>query len=287
MEAETRYAKVKWARTLGVSPSGYYTWLSERDTRTSRKDQLREDVKRIFKAGQKAYGAERICSILRREGKQASFRVVSTIMTEEKLQSKHAQRRQRSLTDSSAARSEAYKNHVKDMDIKKAYQVLSSDITYIRTAQGFEYLCQIIDVHTRQILGSAQASHMRSELVAEAIECAVHRHPLGPGVIFHSDRGSQYTSKLVTRMLTRLKWIASYSRVGKPGDNAWSESFFALLKKEVVHGANFRTREAARQRIFEYIYSFYNTSRKQKKLGYQSPYEFAASLHDQAGQYAA
>lgn len=282
MEQETQYAKAKWAKTLGVSTSGYYTWLEERNTRTLRKDQLREDVKRIFKEGKKAYGAERICGILRTKGEKASFQVVSTIMAEERLQSKHSQRRQRSLTDSSAARDDRYENHVKDIEITKPYQVLSSDITYIRTAQGFEYLCQIIDVKTKQILGSAQASHRKIELVLKAIERAVSRYHIGPGVIFHSDRGSQYTSKLITKALAGLGWIASYSRVGKPGDNAWSESFFSLLKKEIVHGANFQTREEARQRIFEYIYGFYNTIRKQKLLGYRSPYEFAASLQHQA-----
>lgn len=282
MEEEPHYAKVKWAKTLGVSTSGYYTWLEERDTRVPRKDQLRDDVKRIFKEGEGVYGAERICGILRTEGEKASFPVVSTIMAEEKLQSKHTIRRQRSLTDSSAARDDRYENHVKDLDITRPYQVVSSDITYIRTAQGFEYLCQVIDAHTKEVLGSAQASHMKAELVLIALGRAVRRNSLAPGVIFHSDLGSQYTSKLVTQALAHLGWIASYSRVGKPGDNAWSESFFALLKKEVVHGANFQTREQARQRIFEYIYGFYNTKRKQKLLGYRSPRDFTASLQNQS-----
>lgn len=287
MEEEPHYAKAKWAKTLGVSPSGYYTWIQERDSRTPRKDQLREDVKRVFWEGQEAYGAERICGILRTEGKKASFPIVSTIMAEEKLTSKHCVRRQRSLTDSSAARDDRYKNLVKDLEITKPLQVASSDITYIRTTQGFEYLCQIIDVYTKEVLGSAQAAHMKSELVWEAIQRAVDRHPLPAGLLFHSDRGSQYTSKLITQTVENLGWRASYSRVGKLGDNAWSESFFALLKKEVVHGANFSTREEARQRIFEYIYGFYNTQRKQKLLGYRSPDEFAANTQHPSSLYVA
>lgn len=204
MEEEPHYAKAKWANILGVSTSGYYTWIQERDTRIPRKDQLRADVKRIFEEGEGAYGAERICNILRTEGEKASFTVVRAIMAEEKIRSKHCVRRQRSLTDSSAARDDRYENHVKNLDITKRFQVLSSDITYIRTAQGFEYLCQIMDVYTKEVLGSAQASHMKSELVLEAIERAVGRYDLGPGTIFHSDRGSQYTSKLITETVARL-----------------------------------------------------------------------------------
>ena len=287
MEEETHYAKAKSASILGVSTSGYYTWIQKRDNRIPRKDQLRADVLRVFEEGDGAYGAERICGILRTEGEKASFPVVRAIMAEEKIQAKHCVRRQRSLTGSSAARDDRYENHVKGLDIARRFQMLSSDITYIRTAQGFEYLCQIIDVHTKEIVGSAQASHMKSDLVLEAIERAVGRYNLGPGIIFHSDHGSQYTSKPVTKAIARLGWIASYSRVGNPGDNAWSESFFALLKKEMVHGANFQTREEARQRIFEYIHGFYNTRRKQKLLGYRSPCEFAARLQVQSLRNAA
>lgn len=280
MEEETHYAKSKWAETLGVSTSGYYTWLAERDTRVERKDQLKPHILRIFKAGKGCYGAERICGILRTEGERASFPVVSRIMKEEKLASKHTKRRQRSLTDSSAARDNSYENLIKDLKIDRRYQVLTSDITYVPTAEGFDYLVKIIDVYTKEVLASAQQSNMKAELVTEALQRATDRHVLPEGVIFHSDRGSQYTSNLVKDFLKKLKWQASYSRVGKPGDNAWSESFFALLKKEVIHGANFKTREEARQRIFEYIYSFYNTQRKQKSLGYLSPKEFIKSLRE-------
>ena len=281
MEEESKYAKSKWAKTLGVSTSGYYSWLLERDSRVPRKEQLRPHVLRVFKEGRGSYGADRICGILRTEGERASFGVVSTIMQEEKISSKHNKRRQRSLTDSSAARDDSYKNLVKDLEINRPYQVLSSDITYVRTAEGFDYHVQIMDVYTKQVLGCAQQPHMKAELVIEALKRATDQHTLPEGVIFHSDRGSQYTSKLVKEHLKSLNWQASYSRVGKPGDNAWSESFFALLKKEVLHGANFRTREEARMRIFGYIYGFYNSQRKQKLPGYLSPNEFIENLQEQ------
>lgn len=275
---EENYAKSKWAKVLGVSTSGYYSWLKERDSRVSRKDELRPYVIQVFEEGREVYGAERICGILRSRGTKASFPVVSRVMREERLISKHMKRRQRSLTDSSAARDDSYVNLVKDLEITERFQVLSSDISYIPTAQGFDYQCNIIDVYSKEVVGTAQRSNMKAELVLEAIKVAIARHNLPKGLYFHNDRGSQYTSNLVKDMLSKLKWHASYSRVGTPGDNAWSESFFALLKKEVVHGANFKTREEAREKVFEYIYDFYNPTRKQKSLGYLSPHEFVKIL---------
>lgn len=275
---EENYAKSKWAKVLGVSTSGYYSWLKERDSRVSRKDELRPYVIQVFEEGREVYGAERICGILRSRGTKASFPVVSRVMREERLISKHMRRRQRSLTDSSAARDDSYVNLVKDLEITERFQVLSSDISYIPTAQGFDYQCNIIDVYSKEVLGTAQRSNMKAELVLEAIKVAIARQNLPKGLYFHNDRGSQYTSNLVKDMLSKLKWHASYSRVGTPGDNAWSESFFALLKKEVVHGANFKTREEAREKVFEYIYDFYNPTRKQKSLGYLSPHEFVKIL---------
>jgi len=275
---EENYAKSKWAKVLGVSTSGYYSWLKERDSRVSRKDELRPYVIQVFEEGREVYGAERICGILRSRGTKASFPVVSRVMREERLISKHMRRRQRSLTDSSAARDDSYVNLVKDLEITERFQVLSSDISYIPTAQGFDYQCNIIDVYSKEVLGTAQRSNMKAELVLEAIKVAIARQNLPKGLYFHNDRGSQYTSNLVKDMLSKLKWHASYSRVGTPGDNAWSESFFALLKKEVVHRANFKTREEAREKVFEYIYDFYNPTRKQKSLGYLSPHEFVKIL---------
>ncbi len=279
---EEPYAKSKWAKALGVSTSGYYSWLKERDNRVSRCDKLRPFVLQIFKEGRGVYGAERICGILRTRGMRASFPVVSRVMREKGISSRHMKRKQRSLTDSRAARDDSYKNLVRDLEVTGRYQVLSSDITYIPTAQGFEYQCNIIDVYSKEVLGTAQGPNMKAELVEKAIRLAVARHDLPDRLYFHTDRGSQYTSKLIRRLIRELKWHASYSRVGKPGDNAWSESFFALLKKEVVHGANFKTRDEARDKIFSYIYDFYNPTRKQKSLGYLSPHEFVESLESKA-----
>lgn len=274
MNTEPKYAKAKWAEKLGVSTSGFYTWLHERKRRQEAAEILRKKVIDVFYQGQGVYGAERICGILRSNGDSASYPVVKRIMAQEGLKSCHCRRRQRSLTDSKKARGDEYKNLTKGHEITKPFQVLSSDISYIRTGEGFDYLCQIRDVMTNTVLASCQTENMKKELVLKTLKAAQDRWHLPSGVIFHSDRGSQYTSANVMEQVAAFGWKQSFSAVGKPGDNAWSESFFSILKKEIVHWRFYPTREAARQAIFEYIEVFYNRRRVQKRLGYLSPIQF-------------
>jgi len=274
MMNETKYAKAKWAEKLGVSTSGYYTWLHDRKQRQTADEARRRKVISVFQEGQGVYGADRICGILRRSGDSASYPVVKRIMDQEGLKSCHLRRRQRSLTDSRKSRGDEYKNLTKGLKIIRPFQVLSSDISYIRTGEGFDYLCQIRDVCTNTVLASCQAENMKKELVLRTLKAAQDRWHLPSGVIFHSDRGSQYTSAEVIAQVAAYGWKQSFSEVGKPGDNAWSESFFSILKKEVVHWRFYPTREAARQAIFEYIEVFYNRRRVQKRLGYLSPIQF-------------
>ncbi len=211
---------------------------------------------------------------MRRDGHQASYPVVKRIMAEEGLKSSHCRRRQRSLTDSRKARSDKYKNLTRGLEITEPFQVLSSDISYIRTGEGFDYLCQVRDVLTNTVLASCQMKTMKADLVSQTIKMAKQRWHLPEGVIFHSDRGSQYTAKDVMDQIVDYGWRQSFSRVGKPGDNSWSESFFAILKKEIIHWHFYPTREQARQAVFEYIEVFYNSQRAQKRLGYLSPVQY-------------
>lgn len=281
MNSSSEYAKVKWAEQLGVSTSGYYTWLHDRKRRQAAANSRRETVIAVFNEGQGVYGAERICGILRRSGDSASYPVVKRIMAQEGLKSCHCRRRQRSLTDSRKARGDEYRNLTKGIKMTAPFQVLSSDISYIRTGEGFDYLCQIRDVHTNTVLAACQAENMKKELVLKTLRAAQNRWHLPAGVIFHSDRGSQYTSSDVMAQIAGYGWRQSFFAVGKPGDNAWSESFFSILKKEAVHWHFYPTREAARQAIFEYIEVFYNRRRVQKRLGYLSPIQFLNASQQQ------
>ena len=165
--------------------------------------------------------------------------------------------------------------------------VLFSDIRYIRTGEGFDYLCQIRDVYTNTVRASCQTKNMKKELILKTLKAAQDRWHLPANVIFHSDRGrpvhigrSHDTSGFI--------WLeAELSAVGRPGDNAWSESFFSVLKKEIVHWRFDPTREAARQAIFEYSEVFYNGIRVQKRLGYLSPLQFLNACSQKALAFCA
>ena len=275
MEQQKQHATSKWAKELGVSTSGYYTWLKEREHRAQREGVIREKVKELFhQEGEGSYGAGRICGCMRRDGFKASNQVVKRIMQAEGLKSSHCKRRSRSLTDSRKARGEGYRNLTKGIEIDRPFQVLSSDISYIRTGEGFDYLCQVRDVYTNTVLAAHQYQRMTADLVFQTVKKVKKRWELPDDVIFHSDRGSQYTAKEVVNQIEGYGWDQSFSRVGKPGDNAWSESFFSILKKEIIHWKFYPTREQARQKIFEYIEVFYNRQRAQQRLGYLSPIQF-------------
>jgi putative transposase len=195
-------------------------------------------------------------------------------MAEQGLKSIHLRCRQRSLTDSGRARGEGYPNLLRGLEITTPFQVLSSDISYVRTSEGVRHWCQVSDVVSGLILSHSISERMKADFVVDAIRQMLKRWNLPAGCIFHSDRGSQYTSSMVKELLNRHALLQSYSRVGKPGDNSWSESFFANLKKEAVNWTHFKTREEARFAMFAYIEGFYNTKRIQKRLGYLSPMQW-------------
>jgi putative transposase len=246
--------------------------------REKEKAALQAKIKRIFGDSGGTYGPDRICGILRHDGHKASYRKVSAYMAEMGLQSIHNRHRTRSLTDSRKARGDGYPNLVKGHDFVMPYQAVCSDITYLKSGEGWLYLCMVKDIVTGEILGTATAERMKKELVIRAFLNAKARHGLPKGTIFHSDRGCQYTSQAFVDLLKQYGVRQSFSRVGMPGDNAWAESFFATLKKECIHFKQFLTRDELRQTVFAWIESFYNTRRVQARLGYASPREYAWQL---------
>ena len=268
----------KWAKFLKVSRSGYYEWLKNRAENAEKKKAYSKRIKEIFSESGSTYGPDRICGVMRNRGYKASYPKVARIMAEMGLSSIHNRHRSRSLTDSRKARDDSYKNLVKSGTFTLPYQAVCSDISYVRTNEGFLYVCVVKDIVTGAILGQAMSERMKKELVIKAFLNAHSRHPLGKDTIFHSDRGSQYTSKSFMALLENLGIKQSFSRVGMPGDNSWAESFFSTFKKELVHWSCFNTRNEANFAIFVYIESFYNTKRVQKRLGYVSPSEYRIAL---------
>lgn len=273
IEEQEEYPVVKWAGYFEVSTSGYYEWKKERVSREERDAAYCERIREIFTQSKGTYGAERIGAELRKCGYRASYRKVKRAMNEMGLRSVH-QRRVKSLTDSRKARGEGYANLLKDKVITTPLTAISSDISYIPTDEGFLYLCQIKDIVSNVILAECMSERMTRDLVLNTIRAAHMRYRLSAGTIFHSDRGSQYTSSDVKELLALLGYRQSFSRVGMPGDNAWSESFFATLKKEAVFPVHFRSRDEASRAIFAYIEGFYNHRRIQKALDYLAPVQW-------------
>ena len=270
----------KWAAFFGVSRSGYYDFIERKERREKQEKELKARIKRIFDDSGGTYGSDRICGVLRRKGHKASYRKVSRHMAEMGLASLHRRHKTRSLTDSRKARGDGYPNLIRGQTFDKPYQAVCSDITYLKSAEGWTYLCVIKDIVSGEVLGEATSENMKKELVIRAFLNAQARHNLGKDTVFHSDRGSQYTSEAFTDTLKQYGLKQSFARVGMPGDNAWAESFFATLKKECIHFRNFATRDELKQTVFAWIEGFYNIRRVQARLGYLSPREYATLLRD-------
>jgi len=281
MSAHPEYPVAKWAGILQVSRPGYYGWQAFAPAREKKAKQETELVRKIFDEGRGTYGPDRICGIIRARGGRMGRETVKRYMEDMGLSSCHNRRRQRSLTNSKKARGDGYPNLLrKETPIVPRY-ALSSDITYLRTDEGFDYLCTIRDIFTGEVLGRYSSDRMTKELVINAFLAMTARYRLEPGCIFHSDRGSQYTSNAFKELVKQYGFRQSFSRVGMPGDNAWSESFFAGMKKEIIHWCHYETREQVRLAVFDHIEVFYNGQRAQKRLGYISPREYFKRLQIQ------
>jgi transposase InsO family protein len=160
------------------------------------------------------------------------------------------------------------------------------DITYIHTWQGWVYLATVIDLSSRRVVGWAVADLLRTDLVADALTDAVTRRRPAPGVVFHSDRGCQYTSTQYTNLARDLGVTLSVGRRGQCWDNAVAESFFATVKTELIHRSTWPTRKAATSAIFDYIEGWYNTRRRHSTLGYLSPAQYESTITVTTGQVA-
>ncbi len=236
-------------------------------------------IKKEFEASRGTYGPDRIMIQLRKKGEKIGRKKCAEYMADLGLDSCHNKQRKRSLTNSKKARGEGYPNILRDHYFPVVPRMgLSSDITYLRTSEGFLYHCAIKDIVTGEVLGDHLSDRMTKDLVINAILAMLARHELEEGCIFHSDRGSQFTSNAVMDLLKQYGLCQSFSRVGVPGDNAWVESFFATMKKELIHRTHYETKESVKTAVFEYIYCFYNEKRIQKRLGYMSPGEYLESL---------
>jgi len=275
MLAEKAHFEVRaMCRVFGIAPSTYYGWEQEQQCgRAVRDEQLLTSVQRIFAANRGRYGAPRVRRELLREGVGIGRKRVARLMREAGLRAK-SRRKYKPTTDSNHSLPVAPNLLARDFRTERPDVAWVSDITYLWTRQGWLYLAVILDLYSRRVVGWRLSDRMTASLVCDALDDAARQRRPARGLVFHSDRGSQYASHAFRRRLQRRNMRQSMSRRGNCWDNAVTESFFATLKKELVRGRAFDTRDQARSEVFEYIEVFYNRHRTHSLLNYETPDAF-------------
>jgi len=237
-----------------------------------------EIIKPMFLKLKKKYGSPRIFEELKASGFSIGRKRVERIMRENGLLSTYRRLRKPKTTDSKHDNPISPNLLNRDFSAEKPDQKWVSDITYISSLKGWLYLCMIKDLCTKEIVGWSVADNMRTSMVIQALDNAVTRRRPGAGLIFHSDRGSQYASNAFRQKLADYKITQSMSGKGNCYDNAVAESFFATLKCELIYQMEIKDLAHAQKVLFEYIEIFYNRQRRNSSIGYISPAEFAANL---------
>jgi transposase InsO family protein len=258
---------------LGVSPAGSYAWR-ERPVRArqQRQDALLVEIRASHQEVKARYGSPRIHAELAARGQGCCVNTVAKLMRDNDIQAKTA-RKFRCTADSNHDLPVADNLLDRQFDPESPNEAWVADITYIPTREGWLYLAAVEDLYSRRVVGWSMADHLESRLVVDALERAVQRRLPGEGLLAHSDRGSPYASAHYQRLLAKHGIACSMSRRADCWDNAPMESFFASLKKELVHGADFATRAEARAALGEYLEVFSNSQRRHSSLGYVSPAE--------------
>jgi putative transposase len=264
--------------TLEVSSAGYYSWRQRpRSAQEQRQDTLLVQIRAIHAEVKARYGSPRMHAELVGRGYPCCVNTVARLMRDHEIVAKSARKFRVATTDSNHDLPVADNLLGRQFNPSQANEVWLGDITYIPTREGWLYLAAVEDLYARRIVGWSMAEHLESRLVVDALEMAVQRRLPGEGLLGHSDRGSQYASTHYQLLLAKHGIVCSMSRRADCWDNAPMESFFASLKKELVHDADFATRSEARAAIFEYIEVFYNGQRRHSSLGYVSPAEYEQS----------
>jgi len=271
---------------FGVSRSGYYAHLHKPAGQRRREDEaLRPKIAAAFHASRQTYGTPRLRAVLTQEGTGISRERIARLMREQGLQPLQKRSFIPRTTQADPAATAAPNLLLEFPATTALNQVWVSDITYIPTGEGWLYLAAVMDLHSRRILGWATADHMRTELVAEALQRARFTRAGADltGTIGHSDRGCQYSSGDYRAGLALLRMTQSMSRTANCYDNATMESFWASLKTEALRTIP-ATHAQARLLIHDYIDAFYNTRRLHSSLDFKSPLDFEQSLHNSLNQ---
>ena len=265
----------KMAKIFKVSRSGYYKYINKKESqRLHHTQQLTEHIRLIHKQSREIYGSPRICAALNKLGEKCSRKLVAKIMKQNNIQAK--MRKMWKFTAKYSTKLATIAPNLIKQNFTAGVENVAwvSDITYVRTREGWLYVSAILDLYSRKIVGLSMGNRINTDLIIRSLKQAIcHRNP-NPGLILHSDRGCQYTSYEYQSFLAKHRIIPSMSAAGYCYDNAAMESFFHTLKTEHVFFCNFETRKGASTSIFEYVEVFYNRHRIHSTLNYSSPLEF-------------
>lgn len=279
MQAHRNEFRIKtMARVLGVSRSGFNGWCKRQATPSGRhvyRKTLDAKVSAAFIFGKGRSGAPRLVDDLMDAGFTVNQKTVAASLRRQGLFAKAA-KKFKATTNSKHNLPVAPNLLGQNFRAKKPNQKWVSDITYLWTDEGWIYLATVIDLYSRMVIGWAMSERMTTTLVSDALMMALWRRGMPTGVIFHSDRGSQYCSRDFQKLLKKYKLRSSMSAKGNCYDNACAESFFHSLKVEAIHGERFLTRDKMRKEVFEYIEVDYNRTRRHSANGNISPAAFEA-----------
>ena len=262
-------------RLLQVSPSGYYASQRRSLSRRAQENrQLTQEIRSIHAESDGVYGSPKLWQALQERGHVCGKHRVARLMKQEGLQGIPSRTRCRKGTF--GIRPQGVKNHLaRDFSAEALNTKWVTDITYIRTAEGWLYLAVVLDLFSRQVIGWSMQPQLGREIVLQAVLRAVRQRTISEAVILHTDRGTQYTAHEFQAFLKTHGIVSSMSGVGNCYDNAVAESFFGLLKRERVHRRAYQTRAAARTDIFDYIERFYNRQRQHSYAKGLSPEAYA------------
>ncbi|HEU5207762.1 MAG TPA: IS3 family transposase [Longimicrobiales bacterium] len=274
------FAVALMCRVLQVSRSGYYAWTGRPlSARQRRDEELQQVVQTVHAESRQSYGSPRVHRELRDRGLRVGRKRVARLMRSRGLRGKHHRKfRPAFSSGSSVQTADLLQRCFQPDSISDIDRVWAADITFLPTRQGWLYLAVLLDLASRAVVGWSMSATMTAELTLSALEMAIQRRQPGPGLLHHSDRGVQYGASEYRAALERHGIRRSMSRPRNCWDNAVAESFFATLKRELVSGADWRTRAEAKGAVFTYIETWYNRRRLHSSLGYLAPASYERQL---------
>lgn len=276
-EHRHEYPVTVMCQVLEVARNGYYKWRKQPLSARKVADLvLLMHIRDIFEQSKETYGSYRIHAELAEQGIRCGRKRVARLMRTYNLKPKTVRSFKVVTTDSNHKLPVAPNRLKQQFSADRPDQLWLTDITYVPTAEGWLYLAVVLDVYSRRIVGWAMSDSLHRQLVIDALQMAITVRQPPPGLLHHSDRGSQYASDEYQALLTRAGMVTSMSRKGNCYDNAPVESFFGTFKTELVFHQQYATRAEARLDIFEYIEVFYNRFRRHSALGYKSPVKYEA-----------